>query len=155
MSYIGVSPTIGNYIELDDISSSFNGSNVTFSLTSGGVAVTPQTDANAIISISGVVQYTSAYTISGSQITFSSAPLSTDNFSGRVLGDSRDIGTPTDGTVSSSSLSSTFFMTNGQTFNNVSIASGKNAMAVGTITISGTLTVPSGSSFVIIWVLFK
>ena len=150
MSYIGVSPTIGNYIELDDISSSFNGSNVTFSLTSGGVAVTPQTDANAIISISGVVQYTSAYTISGSQITFSSAPLSTDNFSGRVLGDSRDIGTPTDGTVSSSSLSSTFFMTNGQTFNNVSIASGKNAMAVGTITVSGTLTVPSGSSFVII-----
>jgi hypothetical protein len=41
-------------------------------------------------------------------------------------------------------------MTNGQTFNNVSIASGKNAMAVGTITISGTLTIPSGSSFVII-----
>ena len=150
MSYIGKSPTIGRYIELDDISSSFNGSNVTFNLTSGGSAVLPQTDANAIISISGVVQYTSAYTISGSQITFSSAPLSTDNFSGRVLGDSRDIGTPTDGTVSSSSLSSTFFMTNGQTFNNISIASGKNAMAVGTITVSGTLTVPSGSTFVIL-----
>ena len=152
MSYIGVNPTSGQYKILDDISSGFNGSTTTFNLTSGGTAVTPQTDANAIISISGVVQYTSAYTISGSQITFSSAPLSTDNFSGRVLGDSRDIGTPTDGTVSSSSLSSTFFMTNGQTFNNVSIASGKNAMAVGTITISGTLTVPSGSSFVIIWV---
>jgi len=150
MAYIGKSPTIGNYIELDDISSSFNGSTTTFNLTSGGSAVLPQTDANAIISISGVVQYTSAYTISGSQITFSSAPASSDNFSGRVLGDSRDIGTPTDGTVSSSSLSSTFFMTNGQTFNNVSIASGKNAMAVGTITISGTLTIPSGSSFVII-----
>ena len=150
MAYIGKSPTIGNYIELDDISSGFNGSEVNFNLTSGGSAVTPQTDANAIISISGVVQYTSAYTISGSQITFSSAPLSTDNFSGRVLGDSRDIGTPTDGTVSSSSLASTFFMTNGQTFNNVAIASGKNAMAVGTITISGTLTIPSGSSFVII-----
>jgi hypothetical protein len=41
-------------------------------------------------------------------------------------------------------------MTNGQTFNNISIASGKNAMAVGTITVSGTLTVPSGSTFVII-----
>ena len=150
MSYIGVNPTSGQYKILDDISSGFNGSTTTFNLTSGGSAVLPQTDANAIISISGVVQYTSAYTISGSQITFSSAPLSTDNFSGRVLGDSRDIGTPTDGTVSSSSLSSTFFMTNGQTFNNVSIASGKNAMAVGTITISGTLTVASGSSFVII-----
>ena len=150
MAYIGVNPTSGQYKILDDISSGFNGSTTTFNLTSGGSAVLPQTDANAIISISGVVQYTSDYTISGSQITFSSAPLSTDNFSGRVLGDSRDIGTPTDGTVSSSSLSSTFFMTNGQTFNNVSIASGKNAMAVGTITISGTLTIPSGSSFVII-----
>ena len=150
MSYVGREPTIGNYIELDDISSGFNNSNVTFNLASGGTAVFPQTDANAIISISGVVQYTSAYTISGSQITFSSAPQSSDNFSGRILGHSRDIGTPTDGTVSSSSLASTFFMTNAQTFNNVSIASGKNAMAVGTITISGTLTIASGSSFVII-----
>ena len=149
MSYVGREPTIGNYIELDDISGSFNNSDVTFNLTSGGTAVFPQTDANAIISISGVVQYTSAYSISGSQITFSSAPLSTDNFSGRVLGNSRDIGTPTDGTVSSSSLASTFFMTNGQTFNNVSIASGKNAMAVGSLTISGTLTIPSGSTFVV------
>ena len=150
MSYIGTAPTDGQYTILDDISSGFNGSEVTFNLTSGGTAVVPQTDANALISISGVVQYTSAYSISGSQITFSSAPLSTDTFSGRVLGNSKDIGTPTDGTVSSSSLASTFFMTNGQTFNNVSIASGKNAMAVGSITISGTLTVASGSSFVII-----
>ena len=150
MAYIGKSPTIGNYIELDDISSSFNGSNVTFNLTSGGSAVLPQTDANAIISISGVVQYTSAYAISGSTITFSSAPLSTDNFSGRVLGDSRDIGTPTDGTVTASSLSSTFFMTNGQTFNNISLTSGDNGMAVGTITVSGTLTIPSGSTFVVL-----
>ena len=150
MAYIGTAPTDGQYTILDDIASSFNGSTTTFNLTSGGTAVVPQTDANALISISGVVQYTSAYSISGSQITFSSAPLSTDTFSGRVLGNSKDIGTPTDGTVSSSSLASTFFMTNGQTFNNVSIASGKNAMAVGTITISGTLTVASGSSFVII-----
>ena len=150
MAYIGTAPTDGQYTILDDISSGFNGSEVTFNLTSGGTAVVPQTDANALISISGVVQYTSAYSISGSQITFTSAPLSSDNFSGRILGNSRDIGTPTDGTVSSSSLASTFFMTNAQTFNNVSIASGKNAMAVGTITISGTLTIPSGSSFVII-----
>jgi len=150
MAYIGTAPTDGQYSILDDISSGFNNSTTTFNLTSGGTAVVPQTDANALISISGVVQYTSAYAISGSTITFSSAPLSTDTFSGRVLGNSKDIGVPTDGTVSSSSLSSTFFMENGQTFNNVSIASGKNAMAVGTITISGTLTIPSGSSFVII-----
>ena len=150
MSYIGTAPTDGQYTILDDISSGFNGSEVTFNLTSGGTAVVPQTDANALISISGVVQYTSAYSISGSQITFTSAPLSSDNFSGRILGNSRDIGTPTDGTITSSSLSSTFFRTNPQTFTDISIASGKNAMAVGTITVSGTLTVPSGSTFVII-----
>jgi hypothetical protein len=150
LSYIGVNPTDGQYTILDDISSGFNNSTTTFNLTSGGTAVVPQTDANALISISGVVQYTSAYAISGSTITFSSAPLSTDTFSGRVLGNSKDIGTPTDGTVSSSSLSSTFFMTNGQTFNNISLASGDNGMAVGTITVSGTLTIPSGSTFVVL-----
>ena len=150
MAYIGTAPTDGQYTILDDIASSFNGSLTTFNLTSGGTAVVPQTDANALISISGVVQYTSAYSISGSQITFSSAPLSTDTFSGRVLGNSKDIGTPTDGTVTSSSLSSTFFMTNGQTFNNISLSSGDNGMAVGTITVSGTLTIPSGSTFVIL-----
>ena len=150
MSYIGTTPTDGQYSVLDDLSSSFNGSTTTFNLTSGGTAVTPQTDANALISISGVVQYTSAYTISGSQITFSSAPLSTDTFSGRVLGNSKDLGVPTDGTVSSSSLASTFFMTNGQTFNNISLSSGNNGMAIGSISISGTLTIPSGSTFVVL-----
>ena len=150
MSYIGTAPTDGQYTILDDISSGFNGSELTFNLTSGGTAVVPQTDANALISISGVVQYTSAYSISGSQITFTSPPASSDNFSGRVLGHSRDIGTPTDGTITSSSLSSTFFMTNPQTFTDISIASGKNAMAVGSLTISGTLTIPSGSTFVVL-----
>jgi len=150
MAYIGTAPTDGQYTILDDIASSFNGSTTTFNLTSGGTAVVPQTDANALISISGVVQYTSAYAISGSTITFSSAPLSTDTFSGRVLGNSKDIGTPTDGTVSSSSLSSTFFMTNGQTFNNISLSSGDNGMAVGSLTIQGTLTIPSGSTFVVL-----
>ena len=150
MSYIGTAPTDGQYTILDDISSGFNGSEVTFNLTSGGTAVTPQTDANALISISGVVQYTSAYAISGSTITFSSAPLASDSFSGRVLGNSKDIGTPTDGTVSSSSLSSTFFMTNAQNFNNISLSSGNNGMAVGSLTIQGTLTIPSGSTFVVL-----
>ena len=150
MAYLGTIPTDGQYSVLDDLSSSFNGSTTTFNLTSGGTAVTPQTDANALISISGVVQYTSAYTISGSQITFSSAPLSTDTFSGRVLGNSKDLGVPTDGTVSSSSLASTFFMTNGQTFNNISLSSGNNGMAIGSISISGTLTIPSGSTFVVL-----
>ena len=35
MSYIGTIPTDGQYTILDDISSGFNGSEVTFNLTSG------------------------------------------------------------------------------------------------------------------------
>ena len=50
MSYIGVNPTSGQYSILDDISSGFNGSTTTFNLSSGGTAVVPQTDANALIS---------------------------------------------------------------------------------------------------------
>ena len=150
MPYIGRGLVQGNYVKLDDLQSQFNGTNTTFNLTSGGTAVTPQTDANAIISISGVVQYTSAYTISGSQITFSSAPLSTDNFSGRVLGDSRDIGTPTDGTVSASSLSTNFFVKNAQSLTSLSMAGSTNGALVGPVTISGTITIPSGSTFVIL-----
>ena len=150
MSYLGKQPTQGAYKILDDISSGFNGTDVTFNLTSGGTAVTPGTDQNCIISISGVVQYLDAYSVSGSQITFSSAPLATDTFDGRVLGDVLTIGTPSDSTVTSSSLSSTFFMTNGQTFNNISLASGQNGMAVGSITVSGVFTIPTGSTFAII-----
>ena len=36
MAYLGISPNIGNYTKLDDISSSFDGIKTTFSLTSGG-----------------------------------------------------------------------------------------------------------------------
>ena len=150
MAYLGTQPTTGRYITCDDISSGFNNSDVTFNLTSGGVAVIPQSEANIIVSISGVVQYHDAYSVSGSQITFTSAPSSTDTFSARILGDVLNIGVPSDNSVETSSLASTFFMMNSQTFSNISIPSGKNAMAVGSVTVSGTLTVPSGSTFVII-----
>jgi hypothetical protein len=41
-------------------------------------------------------------------------------------------------------------MTNGQNFNNISLSSGNNGLAIGSISISGTLTIPSGSTFVIL-----
>lgn len=36
MAYLGISPNIGAYTKLDDISGSFDGIETTFSLTSGG-----------------------------------------------------------------------------------------------------------------------
>jgi hypothetical protein len=150
MAYIGKSPLTGAYQVLDNIASGFNASTVAFNLTVSGTAVSPGTEANCIISISGVVQDPSAYTISGSQITFSSAPASSDTFFGTILGDTFDIGTPTDATVTAGSLSSTFFVKNSQTWSSISMAGSTNGALVGPVTVSGTITIPSGSTFVIL-----
>ena len=151
MAYIGRSPLTGAYQLIDDISGSFNGSLTSFTLQSGSQNISIETEQSLIISISGVVQYpNTAYTVSGNTITFTSAPLSTDTFSGVLLGNVFDIGTPTDATVGQASLSSTFISQNAQTFNNITIGASKIASAAGPITVSGTLTIPSGSTFVIV-----
>ena len=151
MAYVGKAPSTGRYSILDDISSSFTGSTAgPFNLTVNGTAISPGNEANCIISISGVVQDPSAFTITGSQITFSSNPAASDTFFGTVLGDTFDIGTPTDSTVTAASLSSTFFVKNSQTFTSISMAGTTNGAVVGPVTVSGTVTIPSGSTFVIL-----
>ena len=151
MAYVGKAPSTGRYSILDDISSSFTGSTPgPFNLTVNGTAISPGNEANCIISISGVVQDPSAFTITGSQITFSSNPASSDTFFGTVLGDTFDIGTPTDSTVTAASLGSTFFLKNSQTFTSISMAGTTNGAVVGPVTVSGTVTIPSGGTFVIL-----
>ena len=151
MAYVGKAPSTGRYSILDDISSSFTGSTAgPFNLTVNGTAISPGNEANCIISISGVVQDPSAFTITGSQITFSSNPASSDTFFGTVLGDTFDIGTPTDSTVTAASLGSTFFVKNSQTFTSISMAGSTNGALVGPVTVSGTVTIQSGSTFVIL-----
>jgi hypothetical protein len=61
-----------------------------------------------------------------------------------------DIGTPTDATVSAGSLSSTFFVKNNQTWTNINMTGSNNGALVGPVTVSGTITIPSGSTFVIL-----
>ena len=150
MAYVGKSPLTGAYQVLDNIASGFNASATAFNLTVGGTAVLPGNEASCIISISGVVQDPAAFTITGSQISFSSNPASSDTFFGTVLGDVFDIGTPTDATVTAGSLSSTFFVKNSQTWSSISMAGSTNGALVGPVTVSGTITIPSGSTFVIL-----
>ena len=151
MAYVGKAPLTGAYQILDDIAGSFTGSTAgPFNLTVGGTAVLPGNEQSCIISISGVIQDPGAYTISGSQITFSSNPASSDTFFGTVLGNTFDIGTPTDSSVTAGSLASTFFMKNSQTFTSISMAGSNNGALVGPVTVSGTVTIPSGSTFVIL-----
>ena len=152
MAYVGKVPLTGAYQILDDISGSFTGSTAgPFNLTVSGTAVSPETEASVIISVSGVVQQPiSAFTISGSQITFTGNPASTVTFFGIVLGNTFDIGKPTDATVGAASLSTDFFVKNAQSLTSLSMASSTNGALVGPITISGTITIPSGSTFVIL-----
>ena len=151
MAYVGKAPSTGRYSILDDISSSFTGSTAgPFNLTVNGTAISPGNEANCIISISGVVQDPSAFTITGSQITFSSNPAASDTFFGTVLGDTFDIGTPTDSTVTAASLGSTFYVKNSQTFTSISMAGTTNGAVVGAVPGSGKVTIPSGSTFVIL-----
>jgi hypothetical protein len=152
MAYVGKVPLTGAYQILDDISGSFTGSTAgPFNLTVNGTAVSPETEASVIISVSGVVQQpVSAFTISGSQITFTGNPASSDTFFGIVLGNTFDIGKPTDATVGAASLSTDFFVKNAQTLTSLSMAGSTNGAMVGPVTISGTITIPSGSTFVIL-----
>jgi hypothetical protein len=150
MAYVGKAPLTGAYQVLDNIASGFNASATAFNLTVGGTAVLPGNEASCIISISGVVQDPSAFVISGSQITFTSPPAATDTFFGTVLGNTFDIGTPTDSSVTSGSLSSTFFVKNNQTWSSISMSGSNNGALVGPVTVSGTITIPSGSTFVIL-----
>lgn len=152
MAYVGKAPQTGAYQILDDISGSFTGSTAgPFNLTVNGTAVSPGNEANCIISISGVIQEPlTSYSITGSQISFTSNPSASDTFFGTVLGDVFDIGTPTDATVTAGSLASTFFIKNNQTWSNINMSGSNNGALVGPVTISGTITIPSGSTFVIL-----
>lgn len=65
---------------LDSISGSFNGSTTTFNLTIGSIAVTPSVPQNLLVVLGGVIQSPgSAYTVSGSTITFATAPVASDS----------------------------------------------------------------------------
>jgi len=153
LAYIGKQPIVGNHILIDDISGSFNGTLTSFTLQSGGVNVVPTNEQSCIISISGVVQYPNdAYTVSGSTITFTSAPLASDSFSGVVLGDTLNVGVPSDATITTAKLASSYYTVNNQTFTDITVTTNKNAIVAGPITVSGTLTIASGSTFVIAWV---
>jgi len=106
MAYIGRTPEVGNYSKLDDISASFNGSLTTFNLTVAGAAFTASTPSSLIVSVGGVLQEPEgAYTVSGSTITFTSPPAGSADFFAVALGNTLDIGTVSDGTITGAKLS--------------------------------------------------
>ena len=165
MSYIGRQPARGQNREIDDISGSFNGSLVTFNLRVSGTAVYPASTSQLVVSVGGVIQNPSVdYTVSGDQITFTTAPASSLDFFAIMQGDAVDINTPADGSVTKEKLASDFTGATGGSGNHVfflneqsvttdyTIPTNRNALSAGPITIDTgiTVTIPSSSSWVVV-----
>ena len=109
MPYIGKSPLTGNYNKLDSLSG-FNGSTTAFNLTANSNAITPVRAETLLVSLNGVIQQpVTDYTVSGSQITFTTAPTSGDSVFIVAFGEKLDIGTPTDATITTAKLATTVF----------------------------------------------
>ncbi len=126
MPYLGKTPAHGNYSKIDDISGSFDGSDATHPLASSSLAITPVRPEALLISINGVIQEpVTDYTVSGTNITFTTAPAATDSFFGVALGEQLAIGTPSDGTVTSAKLSGDLTLPGNLTIGDASAADAK------------------------------
>ena len=107
MAYLGQTPIVGKYSLCDDISSGFNGSTTTFALTDNTTAFAPGSARNLLVSLGNVIKKPETdYNVSGSSITFASAPANGTAFFALFLGDSYAIGSPSDGTVKPASIAS-------------------------------------------------
>ena len=142
---VGISTTrISNIREIDDISSSFNGSTTSFAIQVGGSGVIPVNVQQLIISVGGVIQNPGDdYSLSGGNIVFSTAPASGLDFFGTILGTDLSLNTVADNTVSPAK-----FTTGGPTwttYGSVGISSGLTVAGVATVSgnavIGGVATI--------------
>ena len=105
MAYIGAEPLPGQNREVDDISSSFNGSTTAFTLQVNGLNVSPETVNNILVNIGGVIQNPGTdYTIAASTITFTTAPASGLSFFAIILGAGINTATVADQTIGTSKV---------------------------------------------------
>lgn len=137
-------PASKNISILDDISGSFNGSTQTFALAVSGTALTPANAQQLRVVLGGVVQEPlTDYTVSGSDITFTTPPTGGLDCSIVSLGPAVSVSVPGDGTVTPVKLS-----TGGPSWNtdgDVYIA------GVTTVTnASGTVTIGIGTTALLV-----
>ena len=106
MSYIGRDIRTGAFRQLDDISSGFDGSDTTHTMQVNSQNVTVRDVNQIILYIGGVIQKPGTdFTISGSTLTFTTAPASGLSFFAILLGsDNGGTTTPTDGSVTTDKI---------------------------------------------------
>ena len=142
MPFLGKQPSVGAYSKLDSITTS---ATTTFNLSLDGGAYYPQSANHLLVSLNGIIQAPQdSFTVSGSQIIFSSALTVSDSIDFIIaLGDVLDIGTPTAGTVGTSQLANSAVTT--AKIADDQITSAKLANAIN-ITSGNSLTIDSGAT---------
>ena len=123
-----------------------------FVLQNNSVNYHPSAAQNIIVSVGGIIQAPgTAYTINGATIDFLGVSVAAANIDFIVAqGVNVDVGTPSDGTVSAAKLSATYYAENPVTYSNLTVSNNTNAMVAGPISITGALTIPSGSTFTVV-----
>ena len=106
MAYIGRQNLGGAYRQLDDISSGFDGSDTTHTMQVNSQNVTVGDVNQIILSLGGVIQKPGTdFTVSGSTLTFTTAPAANTSFFAVLLGsDNGGTVTPTDVSVTKAKL---------------------------------------------------
>lgn len=148
MAYIGGIPT-ANFVDVPVVER-FNGNNSTTSFT---LSRTVGADEDILVSVDGVIQDTNKYSVSGTTLSFSTAPSTgTANIFVNFLGVS--IATVSPPTANRSSfIGGGMFRVNDKTVgSNVTVGGAENASATGPITVNSniTLQVEDGGTLVII-----
>ena len=108
MSYIGRQNLGGAYRQLDDISSGFDGSDTTHTMQVNSQNITVGDVNQILLSLGGVIQKPGTdFTVSGSILTFTTAPAANTSFFAILLGsDNGGTVTPTDGSVTGDKIAS-------------------------------------------------
>jgi len=106
MAYIGRDLRTGAFRQLDDISSGFDGSDTTHTMQVNSTNVSVGDVNQILLSLGGVIQKPGTdFTVSGSVLTFTTAPAANTSFFAILLGsDNGGTVTPTDGSVTSDKL---------------------------------------------------
>ena len=143
MSYIGKEPQFTQYP-----SKFFNGDGTAMTVT---LDYAPPNDAALLVFIDGVRQDTDAYSVTGTSLTFSDVvPSGTANIQVVHLGVIVDVGVPGDATISINKLGTNFY-TNEVTISETrTLPINYNSVSAGPVTVTGTITVPTGSTWTII-----
>jgi len=112
MAYIGKTPTSGDFVLLDSITTSATAS---YTMQKNSVNFTPQSANHMIVSLNGTIQApVSSFTVSGSTITFASALTSSDVIDFvLVLGNVNDVGVASSVVDSAITKNKTDFITDG------------------------------------------